>query len=149
MTEIFRVQYSICLEVKLHFEYSDQVVETPYTKIRYRIYRRIQETSGYTENCLQGFDCIYHLAWEYLGIPQEELGNVAGERDPAYPAATITQPWIILSKWMDDSNSFTTGCIILTPSPAQTLIQTLRPCSDLVLTFVSGDPQVDSSTCRF
>lgn len=30
-------------------------------------------------------DYISHLIWELLRIPQEELGNVAGERDVSLP----------------------------------------------------------------
>lgn len=34
-------------------------------------------TPGQTQNMR---DCISHLAWEYLGIPQEEWEEVAGEK---------------------------------------------------------------------
>lgn len=45
---------------------------------------------------------VSHLAW-YFAIPEEDLKNVAEERDTsnAVPVATAAQPRISRRKWMD------------------------------------------------
>ena len=50
-------------------------------------------------------DYVSRLAWERLGIPPEELNEVAGERKVCFPAqagAPATRPWISGGRWMDE-----------------------------------------------
>ena len=63
-----------------------------------------EETPRQTQNPLEGL-YISLLAWERLGIPQEELESVAGEKEAwralLEPAATATRPRISGGQWMD------------------------------------------------
>lgn len=66
-----------------------------------------EETSGRHRTLWRDF--ISRLAWEHLGIPQEELEKVAGEKDVwPYLACCHSNPdrWRRMDRWMD-------GCYLI------------------------------------
>lgn len=50
----------------------------------------LKETPQQTQNSLESYTS--HLAWECLGIPQEEVENVAWERDDWNSLLSLLQP---------------------------------------------------------
>lgn len=53
---------------------------------------------GRPEACWR--DYVSHLAWECFSVPQVELEEIAAQRGPHIPAASITQIWMSSTKWI-------------------------------------------------